>query len=152
MNTEQLTWTVVPFSELTVDALHELLRLRVDVFVVEQRCVYPEIDGQDPLAHHVLGRDAEGTLVAYARILPPSTDGHPHIGRVVVHPQHRGHQLARSLMKVAMENAQRIHGDPISAVAAQTYLAPFYASLGYTPTSEPYMWDGIEHVDMVLNV
>jgi ElaA protein len=151
MNNDAITWVVKPFEELTLRELHDLLRLRVDVFVVEQTCAYAEIDGQDPFAVHVLGVDGSGACRAYARVLPKQSDGLPHIGRVVVHPEYRGRKLAKALMIEALRQLERAYGNRRNAIAAQTYLVPFYASLGYVPTSEEYVWDGIPHMDMVLD-
>ncbi|MFN3876163.1 MAG: GNAT family N-acetyltransferase, partial [Flavobacteriales bacterium] len=75
-------WEAKPFEALTAHELHALLKLRIDIFVVEQRCIYPEADGQDPSATHILGRDEAGELIACARILPPGGPGDaPRIGR-----------------------------------------------------------------------
>lgn len=141
----KVQWQVRPFAALDIHALHAILRLRGDVFVVEQRCIYPDVDGQDTDAWHVQGRADDGKLLAYARILPGTP---PHIGRVVVHPDHRGHGLARALMHEAMQATQQLSGSAWVAVAAQTYLEPFYRSLGFTRKGPDYDWDGIPHVDM----
>lgn len=146
-----LQWTVTPFDRLGAQALHDILKLRVDVFVVEQQCPYAEVDGLDPVAHHVQGRDANGTLVAYARLLPPDDHGLPHIGRVVVDAGHRGRGLARVLMEHCIRSLEHAHGSRRNAVSAQAHLVPFYSSLGYVTTGPVYDWDGIPHVDMVLN-
>lgn len=145
-----VTWEVKPFGELSVQELHAILKLRVDVFVVEQNCPYAEVDGQDPLALHVMGRNERGDLVAYARILPPDAHGLPHIGRVVVHPDHRGKDLGRAVMQVCFAELVRDHGSRRSAISAQEHLQRLYASLGYRAVSAPYVWDGIPHVDMEL--
>lgn len=148
MTAPTLHWIVRPFADLSPRELHDVLRLRTDVFVVEQHCAYAEVDGLDPEAHHVLGLTSDGTLIAYARILPPATDGLPHIGRVVVAPTMRGQGLSRILMEHAIAQAARIHGHTRSALSAQAHLRSFYASLGYTPVSAEYLLDGIPHVDM----
>lgn len=145
-----VSWTILPFEQLTVWDLHAIMKLRVDVFVVEQTCPYAEVDGQDPQAIHVLGKDAYGTIIAYARILPPDAHGVPHIGRVVVHPDHRGHDLGRTVMKVCLDELRDRNGSSRSAISAQAHLQGLYASLGFKVTSDTYMWDGIPHVDMVL--
>lgn len=142
-------WTIKPFEALTLHELHDLLRLREAVFVVEQACAYQEIDGQDPQALHVLARSPEGMLLAYARILPPGADGLPHIGRVVVHTSARKVGLARKLMRVALDAVQERYGSRRSGLAAQAHLEGFYASLGYQRQGPDYPWDGIPHVDMV---
>lgn len=148
--THEPGWCVKPFAELSAHELHDILKLRVDVFVVEQECVYTEIDGQDIHAHHLMARAATGDLVAYARILPPHEGGLPHIGRVVVAAQNRGGQLGRRLMQEALKGVHALFGSTDNALAAQAYLVPFYTSLGYRKLGEAYDWDGILHVDMEL--
>lgn len=149
MSKPVLQWLTLPFDALSPKQLHDILRLRVDVFIVEQQCLYPEIDGQDPEAAHVLGYDAGGRLLAYARILPPHADGLPHIGRVVVHPEGRSLKFGVAVMQEALRATERIHGTARSAVAAQAHLQRFYEDLGYVRTGAVYDWDGIPHVDMV---
>lgn len=144
-----ITWTTKPFAELTGTEVHDVLRLRVDIFVIEQRCIYPEIDGQDPHALHILGHAAQGELAAYARILPLQADGLPHLGRFVVHPQYRGLGLGHTLIEVALAEAQRWTGISAAALAAQTHLEALYAQHGFQRTGADYDWDGIPHVDMV---
>lgn len=139
------------FAELTLIELHDLMRLRVDVFVVEQQCPYAEIDGLDPSASHMLGYTGSGELVAYARILPPKADGIPHIGRVVVHQEHRSKGLSKQLMLACFEAIEARHGSRRNAISAQAHLVRMYQGLGYHTTSAVYDWDGIPHVDMLLN-
>ncbi|MBL7951166.1 MAG: GNAT family N-acetyltransferase [Flavobacteriales bacterium] len=141
------TWTIRSFEDLTVQQLHDLLRLRVDVFVVEQHCPYPELDGADHDATHLLLHDASG-LVAYARVLPPGTDGLPHIGRVVVRMDRRGQGIASALMQQALTVVEARHGTKRSALAAQAHLERFYAQHGFRRTGADYLLDGIPHVDM----
>lgn len=144
-----LTWTVRSFEELSGTELYDLLRLRVDVFVVEQQCIYPEIDGQDPTAFHILGHTESGVLAAYARILPPGADGLPHLGRFVIHPEHRGHGHGHTLIRLAIAEARKWTGKDDSALAAQSHLEALYAQHGFQRTGPDYDWDGIPHVDMV---
>ncbi len=151
MSNPKITWNVNVFDDLTGREVHEILRLRVDVFIVEQRCVYPEVDGQDLTAIHILGLAEKGDLAAYARILPPEPHGPPHIGRVIVAPAFRGRHLGRHLMHQALREVERRYGTPRSALAAQAYLVDFYGSFGYIPTGDEYLWDGIPHVDMMLD-
>jgi ElaA protein len=143
-----MDWTIRTLDELSARELYELIRLRVDVFVVEQNCPYAELDGLDLSAHHVLGHDEEGRLMACARILPPDHGGLPHIGRVVVHPAVRGKGLAHELMTIALDALHRIHGSRRSELAAQAHLEAFYAAHGYERTGADYDLDGIPHVDM----
>jgi ElaA protein len=143
-----LHWRELPFDALRPIELHDLLRLRVDIFVVEQRCAYAEIDGQDPIALHILGHDTNGRLIAYARVLPPGQDGKPHIGRVVVEQHHRGTGIGRELMERAIRASTGLHPSLPIVVQAQAALQDFYRSLGFVPISGEYLWDGIPHVDM----
>lgn len=148
---QQIQWSVFDFSDLNTRLFHDIMKLRVDVFVVEQNCPYPEVDGLDPDALHLVARQADGPLAAYARILPPKADGYPHIGRVVVSKEHRGIGFGKRLMQEAFTVLRQRYGSIRSAIAAQTYLQEFYMDLGYVRTGDDYLWDGIPHVDMVLN-
>jgi ElaA protein len=144
-----LSWQRKHFHELSVQELHDLLQLRVDVFVVEQNCAYREIDGKDPSCMHILAKHGY-TMVAYARIIPASDNDLPHIGRVVVHEQFRRKGIARDLMTYTLKVLEEITGSRRSALAAQAHLEDFYSSFGYKKVGEEYMWDGIPHVDMEL--
>lgn len=135
---------------LTPRALYAMLKLRVDVFVVEQKCPYPEIDGRDFEAFHLRILDGE-ELAASLRVLPPEQDGKPvKIGRVVVAPDYRGYKLGRRLMKEAIEFAHtRFPGIAIE-LGGQSHLQKFYGSFGFVTISDEYLEDGIPHVDMRL--
>ena len=143
-----ITWLELSFIEFSLEQLHDLLKLRVDVFVVEQACAYAEIDGRDPVAWHIMGYDPAGALIAYARILPPGSDGLPHLGRFVVSPRHRGTGLGRMLVERGLAFLQKQFGSTRSALAAQSHLEKFYAAHGYARIGDEYVWDGIPHVDM----
>ncbi len=136
---------VAAFDELDPVTLYGLLRLRVDVFVVEQSCPYPELDGRDlePGTRHIWLADA-GTPAAYLRLLR-DPDGVARIGRVCVASRLRGTGAARTLMRAALDI---IAGQP-STLDAQAYLVDFYAGFGYEPSGPEYVEDGIPHVPMV---
>lgn len=141
-----LSWTCCALDALSARELYALLKLRSEVFVVEQRCLYLDPDGQDLTALHLLGRDESGALLACARLIPTSAG--PKIGRVLTAPAARGAGQGRALMRRAIaECAQRWPGQPI-ALSAQAHLQGFYASLGFAPTSAVYDEDGIPHIDM----
>lgn len=145
-----LTWTWHVWSALTPDLLYAILRLRSEVFVVEQNCVYTDMDGRDPQCEHLCGRDGDGALLAYLRLLPPGarTD-QVSLGRVVVTPDARGLGLGRAAMLEGLRRcAERYPGRPV-LVSAQKHLQPFYLGLGFSTVSEPYLEDGIWHLDMV---
>lgn len=149
MMVPELAWSSGTFDQLDVRLLHDILRLRVDVFVVEQDCPYPELDGLDPDALHIMGRNKEGEVLAYARILPPGADGVPHVGRVVVARQVRHRGIGARLMEVVLDELERLHGSRHSMLAAQAHLQRFYQRFGYVTKGIQYLLDGIPHVDMV---
>jgi ElaA protein len=126
--------------------LYALLKLRVAVFIVEQACAYPELDGKDETALH-LRLLASGQTAAYARILPPDGSA-PHIGRVLVAPGHRGKGLGEAVMREAIRVCETHFPGSAIELSAQSYLQNFYKALGFSPVSEEYVEDGIPHIDM----
>lgn len=146
-----MRWQVLPFSELTVAELYELLTLRQFVFVVEQTCPYLDCDGKDDRALHLLGRDGGGKLVAYARLFAPGASfAEAAIGRVVTHPSVRRTGAGRALMREAIAQTHAAFGQGPIRIGAQRYLERFYGSLGFEIASAPYDEDGIPHVEMLL--
>jgi ElaA protein len=135
---------VAAFAELDAHTLYALLKLRVDVFVVEQESAYPELDGRDldPGTRHVWLPDDSGAPVAYLRIV--EEPGGARIGRVTTAPHARGGGLARRLMDTAL----RVIGDRPVRLDAQTYASGFYAGYGFTPDGPEFVEDGIPHVPM----
>jgi ElaA protein len=128
--------------------LYAMLKMRVDVFVVEQHCAYPELDGNDPAALHLRLLDGDA-LLACARLWRPKPEDMARIGRVAVSPAHRGRRLGEALMREAIAECGRLFpGEPI-ALSAQSHLQTFYAGFGFTPVSDEYLEDDIPHVDMV---
>ncbi|MBU0970724.1 MAG: GNAT family N-acetyltransferase [Proteobacteria bacterium] len=149
---ESIQWEIKKFSELTATQLYEQLRLRVEVFVVEQACPYPELDGKDLHMEtlHLSVRMA-GTLAAYLRILAPGVS-YPGVslGRVVTARAFRRQGLSHLLIEKALELAREKWPGIAIQIGAQEYLRPFYQSHGFDPTSKIYLEDGIPHIDMVL--
>jgi len=140
------------FVQLTTTELYQLLKLRVDVFVVEQECAYPELDNLD-MNHdtrHIMFYEGDA-LLAYARCLAPKVvfDINPAIGRVLVSKQGRGRGLAKELMLESIKQAESSWPKQNIKLSAQTYLLDFYKSLGFSPIGEAYLEDGIEHQDML---
>lgn len=152
--TDELTYRCIPYAELTLDELYEIMVLRQRVFVVEQDCPYVDADGKDDQSWHLTGLNAQGKLVAYARILPVDAyfSGYASIGRVVTAPEVRQQKHGRSLMLAALECVQELWGKVPIKIMAQTYLLAFYASLGFQAIGEEYLEDDIPHVDMVKRV
>lgn len=136
---------VKSFEELNIDELYEILRLRVDVFVVEQACPYPEIDGVDKSSFHIFGKD-NGEIAAYARIYKEKDE--VHLGRVIAKNRGQGHGnlILNEAIKAAYEN----YGNKKIHIEAQTYAKDFYAKAGFEERSQSFMMDGISHIKMVL--
>ncbi|GGA80383.1 GNAT family acetyltransferase [Brucella endophytica] len=143
----QFVWSKL--DELAPRDLYAVLKLRVDVFVVEQKCPYPELDGKDLDALHLRVLD-DGALAAYLRILPPSGEGSARIGRVIVAPSHRGRRLGETIMREAVVYCRERFHDRDIEISAQSHLHGFYGSFGFVPVSEEYLEDGIPHIDMRL--
>lgn len=145
-----LQWSCKPFAALSVTELYQILFWRQRVFVVEQWCAYLDADGLDPECLHLSLCNPQGELLAYARLLPPGLNGaEPAIGRVLVVPQYRRQQLARSLMLRALDQIAQRFAPMQVRVSAQLYLQGFYQSLGFVATGAPYDEDGIAHIDML---
>lgn len=147
-------WRLRRFNELTVKELYDLLRLRTDIFVVEQNCPYPELDGRDEheQTFHLWYNVPDRIMVAYLRILPPglSFEG-ASLGRVAVHREFRGGGLAHRMVDRAIEVALGAWPGVKIQIGAQEYLTGFYKAHGFRVSSEPYLEDNIPHIDMVLN-
>ncbi len=146
-NSPIVEWSVLAFEQLSVGELYDLMAARQRVFVLEQDCVYCDLDGFDRVAHHIQGKSS-GQLAAYARIMPPnSIYAEPSIGRVITTSEVRGQGIGKQLMQRAIDWCERQYsGEPIR-IGAQQYLRRFYAQFGFVEL-EPYVEDGIPHVVM----
>jgi ElaA protein len=144
-----IDWHFAPFAQLTPRQVHDLYRLRAAVFIVEQNCVFQDLDGEDPKCWHLLGRDASGELVAYCRLLPAGVKfDEPSIGRVITAPSIRRTGMGRVLMDEAMKRAAQLWPDQPLRIGAQAHLERFYNEFGFDRSSEPYDEDGILHIEM----
>ncbi|KQY81735.1 GNAT family N-acetyltransferase [Pelomonas sp. Root1444] len=145
-----MRWTCLPFSELSAQQLYDLLALRSEVFVVEQQCVFLDIDGLDPKTLHLQGHgEDDGALKAYARLLPPGLKAPDAlIGRVVAAPTARSGGVGRALMTEAVAQCARLWPGVAVTLHAQAHLERFYAGFGFRPVGAPYMEDGIPHIEM----
>ncbi|XUA20409.1 GNAT family N-acetyltransferase [Citrobacter sp. OP27] len=145
-----IQWNDLHHSQLTVPQLYALLKLRCEVFVVEQTCPYQDIDGDDLQGEnrHILGwRDGE--LVAYARILKSEEEYEPVvIGRVIISPAVRGEKLGYTLMEQTLASCQKNWPQKALYLGAQAHLQPFYAHFGFSAVTDVYDEDGIPHVGM----
>jgi ElaA protein len=147
-----LHWRFAPFAELAAREVHDLLQLRAEVFVVEQDCVFQDVDGADIDSWHLLGRDDEA-LVAYCRLIPAGVKfAEPSIGRIVTSPRLRGTGRGREWMTEALRIADTLWpGSPIR-IGAQQQLERFYGEFGFAKASAPYDEDGIMHIEMLRHV
>ena len=143
--------SVKSFEELTTVELYELLQLRSEIFVVEQDCVYQDLDGKDQKALHIIGTKNNKT-VAYARVFNAGDYlAQASIGRVMVKDGERKHGYGFEIMKASIKAIEEHFGKTSIALSAQTYLKRFYNSLGFLEKGGEYLEDGIPHVLMVKN-
>jgi ElaA protein len=146
-------WRFAPFEKLTPRDVHDLLQARADVFVVEQDCVFPDVDGRDPDCWHLIGRASaapDAPVLAYCRLVPPGVKyAEPSIGRVLTTAAARGKGQGRELVAEAISRLEALWPGQAIRIGAQLYLERFYASFGFERVSDPYDEDGIQHIDMV---
>lgn len=144
-----LHWTWRRFSALTVDDLYDALALRCRAFILEQGA-YLDPDGSDRHAWHLLGRDGNGALVAYLRAVDPGVRfAEPSLGRVAVSAECRGRSVGRALVAEGLVRCDGHWPRQPNRISAQAHLERFYAGFGYASTGEPYLEDGIPHVQML---
>jgi ElaA protein len=147
-----ISWTFKAFDELTPHELYAILRLRSEIFVVEQNCVFLDADDKDQSCTHIMGWEA-GRLLAYARIVPAGISyGDFSIGRIVSSPKARGKGIGRELVQQSINKGYSLYGKNPIRIGAQYYLKRFYESFGFRQTGEIYVEDGIEHIEMLLSV
>jgi ElaA protein len=141
-------WKIKSFENLSVNELYDILRLRSEIFVVEQNCVYLDLDGKDKLALHLFG-EFEGKIVGYSRLFKPGiTFDNASIGRVVVDANYRDRKWGHDLMREAIAGIKNHFGESKVTIGAQLYLKKFYESHGFVQTSEMYLEDDIPHIEM----
>ena len=137
------------FEELTNNELYSLLQLRSEIFVVEQDCVYQDLDGKDEKAIHVLGFKNE-KIVAYTRIFKPGDYfKEASIGRVVVAKNERQHKYGYKIMEASIQIIKDLFNETLIKISAQVYLKKFYTNLGFKKVGEDYLEDGIPHTAMI---
>ena len=146
----RLEFKIKPFNALSLSELYQLLQLRSLVFVVEQNCVYQDLDGKDEKALHVLGYQND-KLVAYSRLFDANEYfENASIGRVIVHPDYRIKKFGHELMKVSKDAIASNFDTKKITISAQLYLKKFYESHGFLQTSEMYLEDDIPHIEMKI--
>jgi ElaA protein len=147
-----IEWRCLAFEELTAAELYAVLRLRSEVFVVEQACIFQDMDGADAQAMHLLG-SMQGALVAYARCFAAGIlFAEASIGRVVTRPCVRGCGVGHALVEKAIASLSQQSGAPVIRIGAQARLEDFYRQHGFEKAGPLYQEDGIAHIDMLRRV
>ena len=143
-----IQWKIKPFKALSVSEMYSLLQLRSQVFVVEQNCVYQDIDGKDYKALHLMG-EYDGKIVAYCRLFKSGDYfQEASIGRVVIDANYRDKKWGHEMMKQAIAGIETHFKETKIIISAQLYLQKFYESHGFVQTSEMYLEDDIPHIEM----
>ncbi len=142
-------YIIKSFSDLTTLELYQILRLRSEVFVVEQHCAYLDPDNKDLESHHLMSY-VDGHLSGYARLLPPGLSyKESSIGRVIIAPAFRGYGLGKQLVQKSIDACEALFKDSEIRISAQYHLLKFYSTLDFSETGEPYEEDGILHIEMI---
>ena len=145
-----MDWICKKFAELSVDELYAALKVRSEVFVVEQNCVFLDTDNKDQYCHHMMGWD-KNELAAYSRIVPAGISyEESSIGRIVTSRASRREGYGKSLLQHSIKMLYTLHGNRVIRIGAQLYLKKFYESFGFQQAGDIYLEDGIEHVEMLL--
>ncbi len=149
---QQISWECKFFDDLTPHELYALIKLRNDVFVVEQKCVFQDADGKDQKCYHLMGF-VKNELAAYARLVPANVSyKNVSIGRIVTSPGHRNTGAGKALMKEAINQSTLLFGLQTIKIGAQLYLKSFYETFGFKQMSDVYDEDGIPHIEMIRDI
>lgn len=148
---EAVKWEIKPFKKLSLIEFHDVIALRIAVFIVEQNCPYQELDGKDFKAIHVIGKDNKGKIIATARILPKGiTYDEVAIGRVVTAQSIRHLKKGHKLMNVCMTYIKDNYPNENVKLSAQSHLVNYYGAHGFTETGKYYLEDDIPHSEMLF--
>ena len=147
-----IQWFTKKFEALSVVELYQILRLRSEIFVVEQNCVYQDLDNKDQKALHLFGQ-FEGKIIAYSRLFKAGDYFDcSSIGRVVVDENYRDKDFGHELIAQGIAGIKKYYGEENITISAQLYLKKFYESHGFIQTSEMYLEDDIPHIEMKIYV
>ncbi|MBP3790534.1 MAG: GNAT family N-acetyltransferase [Methanobrevibacter sp.] len=145
-----MEYVLKEFNGLSLDELYQIIQLRLEIFVVEQDCIYQDLDGKDNVAYHLFVKD-DDEIVAVLRILPENVSyDEMAIGRIVVKKSHRGQGIAGAMMKRAMDFIVKDLGKNKIRLSGQAYLVDFYTNLGFKRVSDEYLEDGIPHFEFLF--
>lgn len=146
----EIAWTYARFEGLSLQGLYELLNLRARVFCLEQNCCYLDPDGVDQVSGHLLGRNPQGELMLYLRVVDPGIKyAEPSLGRVVSDPRVRGSGLGRVLVAEGVARCDAAWPGQGNRISAQAHLAKFYGGFGFEAVGETYLEDDIPHIEML---
>ena len=147
-----MQWKLKKYDDLTINELYDILKLRSEVFVVEQNCPYQDLDDNDKYAYHLF-LEHEGLIIAVLRILPEKVSyDETAIGRVIVKKSYRNHGIARKMMIKAIDFITGDLGKNKIRLSGQAYLTEFYTDLGFKKVSEEYLEDGIPHFEFLYEI
>ncbi|AZI27437.1 GNAT family N-acetyltransferase [Pedobacter sp. G11] len=145
----EYTSSIKSFTQLSPEELYQIMKLRIEVFIIEQECFYQDADDKDQHCHHLMLWNGEN-LVAYARLVPAGLSfTEVSIGRVITNADVRGTGTGKILMKSAIAECKTLFGDVPIRIGAQTYAKAFYSGLGFEDTKIEFMEDGIPHLEML---
>ena len=145
-----ISWQTKHFIELNTIELYAIMRLRLEIFSVEQNCSYQDADGKDKEAYHLMGHNEKGELLAYARIIPAGiTFKEVSIGRVVTSSKVRRTGMGKELMDRSLQFIHEKFGKTPVRIGAQCYLTKFYGDLGFVIDGKEYLEDNIPHIEML---
>ena len=148
---KNIIWKIKSFDELTTQELYEILKVRQEVFIVEQTCYYLDVDGYDEKALHLFA-EKDGQILAYCRIFGQGIKyAETSIGRVLTHPNARNLSLGKILLSIALQTIEKKFNTSACRISAQDYLLRFYEGFGFKDTGKKYLEDDIPHTEMVRN-
>lgn len=147
-----LNWQFKHYNDLSLNEFHDILALRIKVFVVEQNCPYQELDGKDKKSYHLICRNGKGELVGTMRILPQGVAYEDvGFGRIVLDESARGEKEGHQMVEEALEFCKAEFGDVPIYLSGQKHLEAFYNKHNFKSTGKEYLEDGIPHVEMCFN-
>ncbi|PRC92391.1 GNAT family N-acetyltransferase [Solimicrobium silvestre] len=151
--TQIIKWQCASFNELTGAQIYAILQARSEVFIMEQNCVYQDMDGLDLSTLHVIGWAEDEKVAAYLRIVAPNIKfPEPSIGRVISTSAFRGSGIGRQLITEGLKQLEAHYPSQAVRISAQAYLQEFYKSFGFVAVSEEYLEDDIPHIEMLRPV
>jgi len=142
--------TTYTYQQLSKEKLYQIIRLRLEVFVLEQNCIYQDLDNKDQKAIHLVGEE-EGKVIAYTRLFKKGDYfENASIGRVIVRKESRKKDYGKIIMQKSIEELKNEHNEENIEISAQKYLIKFYDDLGFKKMGEEYLEDNIPHIKMIL--